>query len=123
MNSIRSFLLISFFLILSVMISCHSTKEITEHISDEEPGMLTTLEMLVDTSTVFNSNVTGFVLFDPETDSTIYSLNGSKYFTPASNTKLFTFYAGLKALSENLRALEYITRGDSLNAMTFSSIN
>ncbi len=70
--------------------------------------------MMFDSSQVFNSNVTGFALYDPAADSTIYALNDDKYFTPASNTKLFTFYAGLKTLPDNLRALEYIMQGDSL---------
>lgn len=70
--------------------------------------------MIFDSSRVFNSNVTGFALYDPVADSTIYSLNSDKYFTPASNTKLFTFYAGLKMLPDSLRALEYVIRGDSL---------
>ncbi|NBC65271.1 MAG: hypothetical protein GVY07_06355 [Bacteroidetes bacterium] len=72
------------------------------------------LQMMVQHSKVFSSNVTGFVLYDPEVDSTLYSLNGHKYFTPASNTKLFTFYAGLKALPDTLPALEYVVNGDSL---------
>lgn len=100
--------------ILFVVTGCQSTEKLAEPVSNEEPEMISPLEVMMDTSSVFNSNVTGFVLFDPATDSTIYSLNGDKYFTPASNTKLFTFYAGLKALPENLRALEYVTRGDSL---------
>ncbi len=114
MNSTRSLLLISFLLALSVMISCKSTKELTEPVRGDEEERIPPLEMMVDTSKVFNSNVTVFVLYDPENDSTIYTLNGSKYFTPASNTKLFTFYAGLKTLPDKLRALEYTTRGDSI---------
>lgn len=114
MNFTRTLLLILLLLVSSVMISCQSTKEIVEPVVEEESEMVTPLEQMIDTSEVFNSNITGFVLFDPESDSTIYSLNGNKYFTPASNTKLFTFYAGLKTIPEQLRALEYITRGDSL---------
>jgi D-alanyl-D-alanine carboxypeptidase/D-alanyl-D-alanine-endopeptidase (penicillin-binding protein 4) len=103
-----------FTLILFVVFGCQSTEELAESVSPVEPEMISSLEVMIDTSSVFNSNVTGFVLFDPAADSTIFSLNGSKYFTPASNTKLFTFYAGLKALPKKLRALEYVVRGDSL---------
>lgn len=69
---------------------------------------------MVEGSDVFSSNVTGFVLYDPDADSTLYSLNGDKYFTPASNTKLFTFYTSLQILPDSLRALEYVVKGDSL---------
>ncbi len=57
---------------------------------------------------------TGFVLYDPETNRTIFDFNGARYFTPASNTKIFTFYAALKILGDSIPALEYIQRSDSL---------
>jgi len=57
---------------------------------------------------------TGFVLFDPEKNKTVIDFNGSKYFTPASNTKIFTFFAALKILGDSVPALEYIQRNDSL---------
>ena len=57
---------------------------------------------------------TGFVLYDLEKDKTIFDFNGSRYFTPASNTKIFTFFAALKTLGDSVPALEYIQRNDSL---------
>jgi D-alanyl-D-alanine carboxypeptidase/D-alanyl-D-alanine-endopeptidase (penicillin-binding protein 4) len=61
----------------------------------------------------FNDH-TGFVLFDPETNKTVYEFNSDKYFTPASNTKIFTFYASLKILGDSVPALKYIVNEDSL---------
>lgn len=103
-------------LIAAVLIqtACQSTDQLADPKPRQTPQQSSPLEMMFDSSKVFSSNVTGFALYDPVTDSTIYSLNADKYFTPASNTKLFTFYAGLKLLPDSLRALEYIIQGDSL---------
>jgi len=57
---------------------------------------------------------TGFMLFDMSTKKTIYEFNGYKYFTPASNTKIFTLFASLKILGDSIPALRYIVHGDSL---------
>lgn len=57
---------------------------------------------------------TGFVLFDPEENKTVFDFNGSRYFTPASNTKILTLYAALKILGDSVPALEYVQRNDSL---------
>jgi len=59
-------------------------------------------------------NHTGFVLYDPLKKETLVSFQGDKYFTPASNTKIFTLYAGLKILGDSVPALRWISRSDSL---------
>ena len=56
----------------------------------------------------------GFVLYNPETKKEIINHNGAKYFTPASNTKLYTFYAAYKTLGDSIKGLEYIERNDTL---------
>jgi len=57
---------------------------------------------------------TGFVLYDPEKKKIVFDYNGSRYFTPASNTKIFTLFASLKILGDSVPALEYLQRSDSL---------
>ncbi|MBC7892385.1 MAG: D-alanyl-D-alanine carboxypeptidase [Sphingobacteriaceae bacterium] len=56
----------------------------------------------------------GFALYDPAARRMLYERQADKYFTPASNTKLFTLYAALCVLGDSLPALRYVSRGDSL---------
>lgn len=59
-------------------------------------------------------NHIGFSLYDLETKTYLYEYKGNRYFTPASNTKILTFYAGLMLLKDKTPALQYVERGDSL---------
>lgn len=72
------------------------------------------LHRLVEKSPVFSKSFTGFVLYDPESRQTLYQKDADKYFTPASNTKIFTLYTSLKLLGDSLPVLRYVIRGDSL---------
>ena len=56
----------------------------------------------------------GFVLFNPSTKEEIINYNGSKYFTPASNTKLFTLYTAYKTFKDSVQSLKYFKTNDSL---------
>ena len=68
----------------------------------------------VEQSPIFAQNHTGFALFDLQKQQMVAQHNAERYFVPASNTKLFTFFAGLSMLGDSLPALRYVTRGDSL---------
>ncbi|MBL0741747.1 D-alanyl-D-alanine carboxypeptidase/D-alanyl-D-alanine-endopeptidase [Chryseolinea lacunae] len=57
---------------------------------------------------------TGFMLYDLQDKKTIYAYNEAKYFTPASNTKIFTFFTALNVLGDSLPGLRYVEHGDSL---------
>ncbi len=63
---------------------------------------------------VFIDSFTGFVLFDPEDNKILFEHQGSRYFTPASNTKLFTFYVANRILGDSIPAFEYKISGDSI---------
>ena len=56
----------------------------------------------------------GFVLYDPAQHKSLYDYQGDRYFTPASNTKIFTFYTALRLLGDSIPAVHYIQRNDSL---------
>ncbi len=65
-------------------------------------------------SDVLKQDYSGFALYDLSTGNMVFESNADKYFTPASNTKLFTFYAGLKMVPDSIPSLRYIEKGDSL---------
>ena len=65
-------------------------------------------------SLIVKDHFTGFALYDMDAKRMIYELNSDKYFTPASNTKLFTFYTCLKMLGDSIPALKYTIHNDSL---------
>lgn len=65
-------------------------------------------------SPVFGQSFTGFAIYDTERGEMVYEYQADKYYTPASNTKIFTLYASLMLLGDSIPALEYEQRGDSL---------
>ena len=86
--------------------SCSVTKKI-----DKQAKQL----LLQDT--VIGTGHLGISIFDPAENSYWYNYNAEKYFTPASNTKLFTLYAGMKYLGDSLVGLKY-TDSNTFNCDT-----
>lgn len=72
------------------------------------------IRKLIEKSAINHDHFTGFALYDPEKKKMIYEYNADKYFIPASNTKLYTFYTALNMLGDSIPGLRYITKGDSL---------
>ncbi|MFI5451502.1 D-alanyl-D-alanine carboxypeptidase [Pedobacter sp. UC225_61] len=65
-------------------------------------------------SAIIKQYQVGFALFDLAKKEMIFQKDADKYYTPASNTKLYTFYAGLKMMPDSIPSLKYIEKGDSL---------
>ncbi len=63
---------------------------------------------------VINTGHIGISIYEPATNSYWYNYNATKYFVPASDTKLFTLYAGMKYLGDSLVGLRYNQINDSL---------
>ncbi len=104
----RSFITPHSFILLSILIivnSCATTKSFlgTRKIDKQ-----------VTKQGIFSEHFTGIAIFDLSTDSWIYQKNASKYFTPASNTKLITLFASLKVLGEKIPSIKYQLKNDTL---------
>ncbi|GAB4042520.1 D-alanyl-D-alanine carboxypeptidase [Spirosoma jeollabukense] len=66
------------------------------------------------TKSIYTDHFTGVALYDPARKKALIQHNADKPFTPASNTKLFSFYAGLLSLRDSLPTMRYAVQGDSL---------
>jgi D-alanyl-D-alanine carboxypeptidase/D-alanyl-D-alanine-endopeptidase (penicillin-binding protein 4) len=63
---------------------------------------------------LFQNQFTGLLVYDPQSGDTLFAHNSHKYFIPASNTKIFTLYAGLTLLPEQIPTLRYTLQNDTL---------
>lgn len=72
------------------------------------------VEKEISKSSVLTGHSIGLVICDSKTGEVLTDRQGSKYFQPASNTKLFSLYAGLCALGDSVPGVNYQLVGDSL---------
>ena len=88
-------------LVLSTIIltGCSVSKKIQKEFEDEAGN---------------NNYFTGVVVYNTKTKKKVIDFQGSKYFTPASNTKLFTFYSAWQTLKDSVVSFEYAHLKDSL---------
>lgn len=73
----------------------------------------TVVKSLVETETRFQHH-TGFFLYDISADRKIIDYKANQYFTPASNTKILTFYTCLTILGDSIPGLKIVEQQDSL---------
>lgn len=65
----------------------------------------------------YKNQFTGVLVYNPRTKDTIVSQNADKYFTPASNTKIFTLFAALEMLPDNIPAFKYRINKDTITVL------
>lgn len=59
----------------------------------------------------------GISIYDADNNKYLYNHQANQYFTPASNTKFFTLYAGLSILGDSLDGLRYTVSKDTVYAI------
>lgn len=70
-------------------------------------------QLLFGDAAIANAHV-GISVYDPAAGKYLYNYQDNKYFVPASNTKIFTTYAGLKYLGDSLPGIQYAEQADSI---------
>ena len=72
------------------------------------------IEQILNLDSTFMQSHTGLVVRELNSDKDIINFKGSHYFTPASNTKLLTFYTSINVIGEKINGLRYVEKEDSL---------
>jgi len=102
-SALHNYLLI--FFVTALFTGCISSKLKIENQS---------LNHFLEDSEAFKNSFTGFSLYDPVKEKYIYEYNANKFFTPASNTKLFTFYTCKKIFTDSIPGILYEDRNDTI---------
>ncbi len=71
------------------------------------------LQRLLENKELESAHV-GIYVYDDSSKKIIADYQSDKYFVPASNTKLFSLYAGMKYLGDSLAGLEYLSNDTSI---------
>ena len=95
-----------FLALLTLISSCSPSKQLSKKADS----------MLLQDSAISSGHI-GISIYEPATGKYWYNHNAEQYFIPASNTKLFSLYAGLKFLGDSLVGLRYYKQNDTLYAL------
>ncbi len=103
-ESFRRGLRMRFLILLFLFSSCSVSKQISKQANT----------FLLKDSALVNGQI-GISIYEVATGKYWYNYQAEKYFVPASNTKLFSLYAGMKYLGDSLTAFKYL---EDQNAIT-----
>jgi D-alanyl-D-alanine carboxypeptidase/D-alanyl-D-alanine-endopeptidase (penicillin-binding protein 4) len=78
------------------------------------PDQFSRLETAFGDQSFFSGHLTGFVLYDLDSQRVLFEKNSQINFIPASTTKLFTLFATLAILQDSTQTLRYVPSGDTL---------
>jgi serine-type D-Ala-D-Ala carboxypeptidase/endopeptidase (penicillin-binding protein 4) len=93
------------FLVVGFFASCKSARF---HVDKK------TLNQYFDVNSVSGKGFSGLAVYDLHADKMIFNYNSEKGFTPASITKLLTYYTVLQMLGDSIPAMEYCIVDDSI---------
>jgi D-alanyl-D-alanine carboxypeptidase/D-alanyl-D-alanine-endopeptidase (penicillin-binding protein 4) len=65
-------------------------------------------------SSFYDTQFTGLLIVNSQNKDTLLNFNSKKYFTPASNTKIFTLFTAKTILPDSIPALHFIAENDTL---------
>jgi len=106
-HSFSKILFILNYSLLIILSSCSVSKQISKQAN---------IILLKDSS--ISTGHIGICIYEPATNKYWYDHDATHYFIPASNTKLFTLYAGMKYLGDSLVGLRYQTYSVSSETIT-----
>lgn len=72
------------------------------------------LESALGDQSFFSKHLSGFELYDLDSQTVVFERNSEQRFIPASTTKLFTLFAGVSILNDSTQTLRYTTQGDTI---------
>ena len=72
------------------------------------------LESALGETSFFSGHLTGFVLYDLDSQLVMFEKNSQINFIPASTTKLFTIFASIVVLGDSTQTLRYVTGGKTI---------
>lgn len=72
------------------------------------------LQKEVESSSAEEDYFKGITVMNAETGELLIDFNANKFYTPASNVKIFTLYTAWRTLKDSVVSFDYVTVGDSL---------
>ena len=72
------------------------------------------LDSLLNEKSFFGNHLTGFILFEPDSQRVLFEKNSHINFIPASTTKLLIFYGSLVILKDSIPAFRYQENGNQI---------
>ena len=94
--------------------SCKTAQSISDSSYDSSTSFQSQIRSILLTDSIFQYSHSGLIVRDLETKEEIVNHKSAHYFTPASNTKLLTFYTALNVLGYRINGLRYFESEDSL---------